>query len=67
MMHGGGYGGGWGGGMGRMGRRMGLDDESELGSVYNHRVVTRLFKYVLPQKGLALMSLMTIACPFLQY
>ena len=48
MMHGGGsgggwHGGGWGGGMGRMGRGMGLDDENELGSVYNHRVVTRLF------------------------
>ncbi|MEE2656468.1 MAG: ABC transporter ATP-binding protein [Chloroflexota bacterium] len=65
MMHGGGsgggwHGGGWGGGMGRMGRGMGLDDENELGSVYNHRVVTRLFSYVLPHKGLALMSLMTM-------
>ena len=60
MMHGGGFGGGWGGGMGRMGRRMGLDDESELGSVYNHRVETRLFRYVLPHKGLVVMSLITM-------
>ena len=65
MMHGGGsgggwHGGGWGGGMGRMGRGMGLDDENALGSVYNHRVVTRLFSYVLPHKGLALMSLVTM-------
>ena len=66
MMHGGGMGGGWGGGgmggggMGRMGRRLGMDDEGELGSVYNHRVVTRLFSYVLPYKGLALMSLLTM-------
>jgi ATP-binding cassette subfamily B multidrug efflux pump len=70
MMHGGGFGGGMGGGMGgggmggggmgRMGRRLGMDDEGELGSVYNHRVVTRLFSYVLPYKGLALMSLLTM-------
>ena len=63
MMHGGGggFGGGMGGGgMGRMGRRMGMDDEGELGSDYNHRVVTRLFAYVLPHKKLALLSLVTM-------
>lgn len=70
MMHGGGFGGGmgggWGGGgiggggMGRMGHRLGMDDQGELGSVYNHRVVTRLFSYVLPHKGLALMSLLAM-------
>jgi ATP-binding cassette subfamily B multidrug efflux pump len=63
MMHGGGggFGGGMGGGgMGRMGRRGGIDDESELGSVYNHRVVTRLLVYVLPHKGLAILSLVTM-------
>ena len=43
-----------------MGRGMGLDDDNALGSVYNHRVVTRLFSYVLPHKGLALMSLVTM-------
>ncbi len=69
MMHGGGMGGGWGGGMGggmggggmgRMGRRLGMDDEGELGSVYNHRVVMRLLSYVLPHKGLAILSLLTM-------
>ena len=65
MMHGGGgggFGGGGfgGGGMGRMGRRVGMDDEGELGSMYNHRVVTRLFAYVLPHKSLALLSLVTM-------
>jgi ABC-type multidrug transport system fused ATPase/permease subunit len=69
MMHGGGGGGGMGGGMGRMGggggggmgRRGGsLDGEGELGAVYNHRVVSRLFSYVLPHKGLAFLSLVTM-------
>jgi ATP-binding cassette subfamily B protein len=64
MMHGGGggFGGGGmgGGGMGRMGRRAGMDDEGELGSVYNHRVVMRLFVYVFPYKGLAILSLVTM-------
>ncbi len=65
MMHGGGGGGMGGGGMGgggmgRMGRRAGMDDEGELGSVYNHRVVMRLFVYVFPYKGLAILSLVTM-------
>ncbi len=65
MMHGGGFGGGMGrmggGGGGGMGRRGGsLDGEGELGAVYNHRVVSRLFSYVLPHKGLAFLSLLTM-------
>jgi ATP-binding cassette subfamily B protein len=37
-----------------------LDGEGELGAVYNHRVVSRLFSYVLPHKGLAFLSLVTM-------
>lgn len=52
--HGGG--GGWRG----MGRQGALDDESELGAFYNHRVVTRLISYIMPHKGLAILSLLTM-------
>ena len=54
--HGFGGGGGW-RGMGRMGA---LDDESELGAFYNHRVVSRLITYIMPHKGLAILSLLTM-------
>ena len=52
---------GHGGGGGYWARRMGaLDDESELGAFYNHRVVTRLLSYIMPHKGLAVLSLLTM-------
>lgn len=52
---------GWGGGGWRgMGRRGALDDEGELGAFYNHRVVTRLIAYVMPHKGIALLSVVTM-------
>ena len=52
---------GHGGGGGYWSRRMGaLDDESELGAFYNHRVVTRLLSYIMPHKGIAILSLLTM-------
>ncbi len=52
---------GHGGGGGYWSRRMGaLDDESELGAFYNHRVVTRLLSYIMPHRGLAILSLLTM-------
>ncbi len=54
--HGGGMGGGWRG----TGRHGALDDESELGAFYNHRVVTRLISYIMPHKGIAILSLLTM-------
>ena len=52
---------GHGGGGGYWSRRMGgLDDESDLGAFYNHRVVTRLLTYIMPHKGLAILSLLTM-------
>ena len=63
--HGGGMGGGWrggggGGGWRGTGRHGALDDESELGAFYNHRVVTRLISYIMPHKGIAILSLLTM-------
>ena len=65
MMGGHGHGGGMGGGMGGggwrgMGRHGSLDDERELGAIYNHRVVTRLISYIMPHKGIAVLSLLTM-------
>ena len=53
-----GHGGGW-RGMG-MSRHGALDDESELGAFYNHRVVTRLLSYIMPHRGLAILSVLTM-------
>ncbi len=62
--HGGGMGGGWrgggGGGWRGTGRHGALDDESELGAFYNHRVVTRLISYIMPHKGIAILSMLTM-------
>ena len=62
----GGFGGGgrWmrGGGYRRgMGGRLGMDrEEYEDGRVYNHRVVTRLFRYVLPHRARLLLTLAAV-------
>ena len=51
-------GGGFGQGMQRLRRSYdGWDDDEEYGSVYNHRVVSRLFPYLKPYKGRALLAL----------
>ena len=64
MMSGGFGGGGWmrGGGYRRgAGGRLGLDrEEYEDGRIYNHRVVTRLFRYVLPHRGRLLLTLAAV-------
>ncbi|MYA61305.1 MAG: ABC transporter ATP-binding protein [Dehalococcoidia bacterium] len=65
MMHGGFGGGGWmrgGGGIRRgMGGRLGMDrEEYEDGRIYNHRVVTRLFRYVLPHRARLLLTLAAV-------
>ena len=69
-----GGGGGWGGpgmGMGLMGRgvgpgmrlRSGVDDwdDEEFGSVYNHRVVSRLLSYLRPFRGRAFLALFSMS------
>ena len=67
-----GGGGGWGGpGMGMMGRgvgpgmrlRSGVDDwdDEEFGSVYNHRVVSRLLGYLRPFRGRAFLALFSMS------
>ena len=48
MMSGGFGGGMMGGGMGRFGMGRGLDDEDDLGGIYDHAVVLRLISYVWP-------------------
>ena len=64
MMSGGFGGGGWmrGGGYRRgAGGRLGLDrEEYEDGRIYNHRVVTRLFRYVLPHRARLLLTLAAV-------
>ena len=64
MMSGGFGGGRWmrGGGYRRgMGGRLGMDrEEYEDGRVYNHRVVTRLFRYVLPHRARLLLTLSAV-------
>ena len=65
MMHGGFGGGRWmrgGGGYRRgMGGRLGMDrEEYEDGRVYNHKVVTRLFRYVLPHRARLLLTLAAV-------
>lgn len=64
MMSGGFGGGGWmrGGGYRRgMGGRLGMDrEEYEDGRIYNHTVVTRLFRYVLPHRARLLLTLAAV-------
>ncbi|MXY20001.1 MAG: ABC transporter ATP-binding protein [Dehalococcoidia bacterium] len=65
MMSGGFGGGGWmrGGGSFRRGPggRLGMDrEEYEDGRIYNHRVVTRLFGYVLPHRARLLLTLAAV-------
>ena len=64
MMSGGFGGGRWmrGGGYRRgAGGRLGMDrEEYEDGRVYNHRVVTRLFRYVLPHRARLLLTLAAV-------
>ena len=58
MMHGGFGGGGYRRGTGG---RLGLDrEEYEDGRVYNHRVVTRLFSYILPHRARLMLTLAAI-------